>query len=33
MNEPRNIRGNKNMRLIVIVVLALIVAYFLYSAY
>lgn len=32
MNEPRNIRGNKNMRLIVIVVLAVIVVYLLYSA-
>ncbi len=32
MSEPRNIRGNKNLRLVVIVVLMVIVAYLLYSA-
>lgn len=32
MSEPKNIRGNKNLRLAVIVVLILIVAYLYYSA-
>lgn len=32
MPEPMNIRGNKNLRLAVIVILAVIVVYFLYSA-
>jgi hypothetical protein len=32
MNEPRNIRGNKTVRLVVIVLLILVVAYLYYSA-
>ena len=32
MSEPKNIRGNKSLRLIVIVVLLVIVAYLYYSA-
>ena len=32
MNEPTNIRGNKTVRLVVIVLLVLVVAYLYYSA-